>query len=58
MVTQEYDKHTQTFYLRSDDQKPSGVENGTRIIEVDTGDEYRFDAENSTWHNTQRGGGG
>lgn len=58
MVTQEYDKHTQTFYLRSDDQRPSGVENGTRIIEVDTGDEYRFDAENSTWHNTQSGGGG
>lgn len=58
MVTQEYDKHTQTLYLRSDDQKPSGVENGTRIIEVDTGEEYRFDAENSTWHNTQRGGGG
>lgn len=56
MVTQGYDKHTQTFYLRSDDPKPSGVENGTRIIEVDTGKDYRFDAENSTWRNIQHGG--
>lgn len=56
MVTQGYDKHTQTFYLRSDDPKPSGVENGTRIIEVDTGRDYRFDAENSTWRNIQHGG--
>lgn len=58
MVTQQYDKRMRTFYLRSDDTKPTGVENGTRIIEVDTGDEYRFDAENSTWHNIQRGSGG
>lgn len=33
----------------STDAKPLDVENGAEFREIDTGDRYRFDAENKVW---------
>lgn len=50
MVTQDLNENaTQTFYGHSTDTKPTECTNGSRFIEVDTGEEYRFDAENLVW---------
>lgn len=52
MVTQEYNcSSIQVFFLTSSDIKPiEDVSNGSVIIEVDTGKQYRFDIENVMWH--------
>lgn len=52
MVTQEYNcSSIQVFFLTSSDIKPTeDVSNGSVIIEVDTGKQYRFDIENVMWH--------
>lgn len=52
MVTQEYNRGSiQIFFLASSDTKPTeDVSNGSVIIEVDTGKQFRFDIENVTWH--------
>lgn len=39
-----------TLYGLSDDSKPTSVGNGSIFIEVDTGNAFFFDAENSTWY--------
>ena len=37
--------------LSTDDPKPTDInENGAIFYEIDTGKEYRFDAENKTWY--------
>lgn len=33
----------------STDTKPTGVPNGSRFLEMDTGDVYMYDADGSTW---------
>ena len=52
MVTQRYNNSSvQIMYLMSSDPKPTdGVDNGSVIIEVDTGKEFRFDKENLVWY--------
>lgn len=52
MVTQEYNRSSiQIIFLTSSDTKPTeDVDNGSVIIEVDTGKEYRFDKENIRWY--------
>ena len=42
----------------STDEKPINIENGSYFIEIDTGDIYRFDAENEQWHVQPAQGGG
>lgn len=36
--------------LSTDDKPTSGVANGAPLLEIDTGDVYVFDKENSTWY--------
>lgn len=43
---------------KSTDSKPLNVANGSRYIEVDTGDEYIFDEEAKQWNKIGNGGGG
>lgn len=52
MLTQEYNHSSiQIIFLTSSDTKPTeDVNNGSVIIEVDTGKEYRFDKENFRWY--------
>ena len=38
------------YYCLSTDDKPIGAVNGSLLLEIDTGDMYAFDAENSEWH--------
>ena len=38
------------FFLADDDKPTEGVGNGSRGVEIDTGKEYYFDAENATWY--------
>lgn len=33
----------------STDTKPTGVPNGSRFLEMDTGDVYMYDADSSAW---------
>ena len=47
----------------SDDDKPTSVnggtiENGSTFIEIDTGDTYMYDLENTTWYKVESGNGG
>lgn len=51
MVTQEYyGSVVEVFYLTSSDTKPTeDVDNGSVIIEIDTGKKFVFDKENGTW---------
>jgi hypothetical protein len=35
-----------------------GIPNGSLYIEIDTGDTYMYDADNTTWHKVSIGGGG
>lgn len=46
-----------------DDDKPTSIdggtiENGSTFIEIDTGDVYMYDLENTTWYKTMSGNGG
>ena len=46
-----------------DDVKPTSInggkiENGSTFIEIDTGDEYMYDLENTTWYKIASGNGG
>lgn len=51
MVTQDYnDSSIQILHLTSTETKPTDVDNGSIIIEVDTGKQFRFDAENLIWY--------
>lgn len=52
MVTQGYNESSiQIFYLSSSDTKPTeNVTNGSVIIEVDTGKQFVFDEEHTTWY--------
>ena len=51
MVTQDMNENSiQTIYLTSDETKPSGLANGSVVIEVDTAARYRYDAENDIWY--------
>lgn len=51
MITQEYNHSSiQIIYLTSGEAKPTDADNGSIAIEVDTGKYYRFDKENSVWH--------
>lgn len=48
-----------TYYGLSTDDKPTGTAlNGRKFTEMDTGKEYRFDAENQRWLQQSGGGGG
>lgn len=38
------------YYCLSTDDKPTRAVNGSLLLEMDTGDMYAFDAENSEWH--------
>ena len=38
------------IFCLSSDTKPTDVANGSLAIEIDTGKEFRFDAENETWY--------
>lgn len=50
MVTQELnDGSIQVFYIKSTDDSPIGADNGSILIEVDTGIAYRYDKENDSW---------
>lgn len=50
MVTQLYNENTmQVVYITSDETKPTDCSNGSKLVEVDTGKEYRFDEENKLW---------
>ena len=50
MVTQEYNQSSrQVIYLASTDAKPTDCDNGSVVIEVDTGKRFLFDKENATW---------
>lgn len=41
----------------STDTKPTeGINNGSSLIEIDTGKGYVFDAENKEWHELSSGG--
>lgn len=37
------------YICLSTDTKPTDTANGSKLIEMDTGKTYYFDAENSTW---------
>lgn len=52
MVTQELNGSSiQIMYLSSSEPKPTDdINNGSIIIEVDTGRAFRFDLENLMWH--------
>lgn len=51
MVTQECNKMSVSYFrLLSTDEKPTDCPNGSVAVEVDTGKEYRFDAENKRWY--------
>lgn len=51
MVTQEYNSSSiQILYLSSSDSKPTNCDNGSVVVEVDTGKTFRFDAEHITWY--------
>ena len=52
MVTQELDSGSiQIMYITSSESKPiHNINNGSIIIEVDTGRAFRFDLENLMWH--------
>ena len=55
------------FYGLKDDPKPTSVEfvkgsphpieNGTKLYEIDTGKEYRWDAQNNRWRLIESSGG-
>lgn len=50
MMTQYfYDSSVQRFYGLSTDSKPAGCTNGSRFIEIDTGDAYLFNAASGAW---------
>lgn len=51
MVTKKAERQVDYFhgYCLSTDTKPTGVANGSCIIEMDTGKIYFFDAENGQW---------
>lgn len=38
-----------TFYCKSTDGKPSGVQNGRELKEMDTGKTYYYDAAGDAW---------
>lgn len=51
MVTTDTIYTIQQFVCLSTDTKPAtGVPNGSRCLEMDTGDLYIYDAANNTWH--------
>lgn len=51
MVTQSYnDNSEQIIYLTSSDAKPSGCDNGSAVVEVDTAKKFLYDAENDEWY--------
>ena len=56
MVSWNYQKFVQAFVYYSEgeclstDTKPTeGIGNGSKLLEMDTGKLYMFDAENITW---------
>ena len=38
------------YWLLSTDEKPVDAANGSRAVEIDTGNIFCFDAENKVWH--------
>ena len=47
----------------SDDEKPTtlgvnSIDNGSTFMEIDTGDKYMYDLENTTWYKIESGSGG
>ena len=51
MITQEYNPSSiQIIYLTSGETKPTDADNGSIVIETDTGKYFRFDKENSVWY--------
>lgn len=52
------DKRLEKIAGKSSDAKPTNVLNGSRFIEVDTGKEYVFDEQASSWTRVKNGGGG
>lgn len=61
MITDKYASSVSGDYkvLRglSTDTKPTDVANGSEMVEIDTGDLYRYDAENGVWEKDESGGG-
>ena len=51
MVTQRYNENSiQVIYLKSSETKPTNTDNGSVVVEVDTGKCFRFDEENSRYY--------
>ena len=54
-------KPTRTFIEYGSDGREigrTGIPNGSLYTEIDTGDTYMYDADNTTWHKVSIGGGG
>lgn len=49
MITKNTIYTNQQYEGLSTDTKPTGVPNGSRFLEMDTGDVYMYDADGSTW---------
>lgn len=55
MVTCDTFYTIQHFIATSADEWPSGVPNGSRMLEVDTGDRYIYNAEADRWEGPYAG---
>lgn len=49
MITKNTIYTIQQYEGLSTDTKPTGVPNGSRFLEMDTGDVYMYDADGITW---------
>lgn len=59
MITQRLNSKSINIYdALSSDQKPTDCPNGSKLFEMDTKKEYRFDEDTLTWHDVTSGGGG
>ena len=51
-----YGVYIQDVRCKSTDTKPTkDIENGSTLIEMDTGDGYMFDKDTNTWHKQPAG---
>lgn len=44
--------------LSTDTKPTTGISNGSALYEMDTGKNYKYDAENKQWREVPAGGGG
>ena len=49
-------RNVKEYFCLNDDSKPTtGIANGSTCTEIDTGDVYCFDEENSVWYKIAAG---